>query len=334
MLISFCCYFIFTVFVSEVLGALKLPPWNWDKMTDMMFFQGCNSTGTDVAFDDDNINIISRFAIVCIEKCQGMNSNINGYHYEQYATAASKQLKTLKPNIHMMYYLNSAMDWPEFELYYKMIAIYPQYILRDINNNTVFINGAGGFNNNTNLTSFDFSQKDAAQFWASDCLNATNTQYWDSCNIDQVHCWMPGCYSKYTFSQYVYDNFNITKYQTMQYMQKTLNETNNGALYINNQFTIDDVNGFAVENLKVNEDGINELLTIASKSGVDTLSVKVHTGNCGDNQFIHPLAVYLIGVEKYMYFGCGGFKNMPASNSWHKEFNYPLGQPKGKAVKK
>ena len=327
------------VYFAIVSGDIKFPPWSWDTVADISFFQGCNSTATDdIAFNEENLNIISKYAIVCIEKCQGDNSTTNGpnsYYYEQYATAASKQLKAIKPDIHMMYYLNSKLDWPEFELYYKMLN-YPQYYLRNISGGIVYTGGAHNFPNHTNMINFDMSQKNATRFWGQDCLNATNTEYWDSCNIDQVHCWMPSCYSGIQFNQYVLDNFNSTKYEAMQWLQNELNKTNNGPLYINNPFTIDNVNGFAVENLEINENGILELLNVSSTSNVDTLSIKVHHDSCGNytnDVYVNPLSIYLLTVEKYMYFGCGDFINMPATNTWHQEYSYPLGQPLGKAIK-
>ena len=143
----FRCFVCYIAFISFSLSELQFPPWSWDTVVNMSFFQGCNSTGTDIAFNEENLDLISKFAIVCIEKCQGMNdTSLPNYHYEQYATAAAKQLKSVKPNIHMMYYLNAKLDWPEFELYYKSLN-YPSYWLRNISGDVVYTNGDGHFYN-------------------------------------------------------------------------------------------------------------------------------------------------------------------------------------------
>ncbi len=68
--------------------------------------------------------------------------------------------------------------------------------------------------------------------------------------------------------------------------------------------------------------------------------VQAHAGYGKDGQDNHcqdinnSLAAFLIGAEKYSYYGCSrGWYIGPDWINWHSEYDKPLGEPMGKAVK-
>merc|ERR1719242_1839038 len=81
-------------------SSVNFPEWSWDTLQSMTFFQGCNVTGTTIAFNESMLDTISRYNMVTIEKGQGQNSTIPGWHVEDYMLAAAKQIKSVNPKIH------------------------------------------------------------------------------------------------------------------------------------------------------------------------------------------------------------------------------------------
>eukprot|EP01083_Nonionella_stella_P227006 805742_1 len=111
-------------------GNVTFPQWSWTTLQSMTFFQGCNATGTEIAFNDTMLDILSRYNVITIEKGQGENSTIPNWYAEDYMLAAAKQIKSINPNIQIGYYLNSVLDWTQYRLHYEFLN-HPEWWLRN-----------------------------------------------------------------------------------------------------------------------------------------------------------------------------------------------------------
>eukprot|EP00483_Globobulimina_turgida_P012170 UN12192 len=173
------------------------------------------------------------------------------------------------------------------------------------------------------------SQMDLDKMWASSCLNLTDTQYFDSCNIDKVYVWSDSYKGNNTLSNVTDATFNPYKYETLVSMQRHLNETHNGPLYINNGFHIPGVNGYCLEGFQPIEE---DIMMLCNRTDDQQLAIKIHGGyhlaeGCAGQSFIDVLSAYLIGVQVYQYFSCNQIW-IGGDGNWHNEYYYPLGAPK------
>ena len=66
-------------------GNVNFPKWSWDTLQSMTFFQGCNATGTDIGFNDEMLDVITKYNVITIEKGQGQNSSVPGWYAEDYS---------------------------------------------------------------------------------------------------------------------------------------------------------------------------------------------------------------------------------------------------------
>ena len=141
---------IFALFIAQINGDgnVTFPKWSWDTLQSMTFFQGCNATGTEIAFNSTTIDIITRYNVITIEKGQGENSTIPNWYAEDYMMAAAKQIKFINPSIQVGYYLNSVLDWTQYRLHYEFLN-HSEWWLRNATGAVIRINGDTHFNNHT-----------------------------------------------------------------------------------------------------------------------------------------------------------------------------------------
>ena len=173
-------------FIFSTKADLQLPKWSWDTLQSMTFFQGCNATGTEIAFNSTALDIISRYNVITIEKGQGENSTIPNWYYEDYMLAAAKQIKSVSPTAQVGMYLNSVLDWTQYRLHQAFLN-HPEWWLRNATGAIIRGNGDHHFNNNTGLLEFDMSKDALTKFWSSACLNLTNSPYVSTCVIGKVY---------------------------------------------------------------------------------------------------------------------------------------------------
>ena len=320
------------IITITIINAAVPPPWTWD--TVQTFFQGCNSTGA--TFNDTILSYIIRNPIVVIEKCQGDNmTTSNPGYYEDYALAAAKQIKAINKSIHMGFYINSQLDFIEYSMH-NYFSNHSEWWLRNATGAVIRSNGGANTKDPYNHLNFDFSQDDEAKWWSSACTNATDTPYFDLCNIDRVYTWGQSYKNNETLSNQTLATFDPYKFTSMQNMQRHLNDTDKGVICINNGFPIPDVNGYCLEGWQPIED---DILMLCNRSNlVDLFVIKVHSGyhladGCAGQSFINALAGYLIGAQKYQYFQCNVAWSMPVNAGWQKEYEYPLGEPDRQPVK-
>merc|ERR550525_175604 len=146
---------IFTAFTNGE-GKAEFPKWSWDTLQSMTFFQGCNATGTDIAFNQTMLDIITRYNVITIEKGQGQNSDLPGWFAEDYMLAAAKQIKSVNPEIHIGFYLNSVLDWTQYRLHQQFME-HKEWWLRNQNGTLIRMRGDHHFANYTDLLNFDIS---------------------------------------------------------------------------------------------------------------------------------------------------------------------------------
>ena len=152
--------------------------------------------------------------------------------------AAAQQIKAINANIHIGYYLNSALDWRQYRLHHTFMS-HPEWWLRNAQGSVIELDGDRHFANHTDLLNFDFSKSDFATFWEQSCTKMVDTTYFESCTIDRVWAWSENYKGNNTLSPQTITTFNSTKRKTLINIQRHLNETKHGGpLYINNGFHI------------------------------------------------------------------------------------------------
>ena len=179
---------------------------------------------------------------------------------------------------------------------------------------------------------FDLSQWDCAQWWASGCYNMTQTGYFDGCNADRVYQLSFNGVCNDTNEEYKENKFKI-----MKTLQKQLNDSESGALWVNDGVgQISGVRGTAFERWGNFESAIFDMNNATSENS--NIMVKAHAGYCDKNgggncgcvgqALINDLATFLVCAKKYTYFNCNQGWSLNASNyGWYQEYGKPLGKP-------
>ena len=302
------------------------PRFSWD--SPPVFYHSCNFTGP---FTDAAIATMAKFPMVTIEKGQGVTLGTGpGNYAEDKIVATLKRVKALDANISTIFYYNSVLDWPFYEMHAKLLSNI-HLATHDINGELCRQNGDGTFPNHTDMLSFDFAQEAAREFWASECYNMTQTGYVDGCFSDRA-TGGPSCkQSKEADAAYAAGHI-----QVHQELQKLIG---NGPLIANHAYDMPGVNAVQIEGFKADNASITVLLECVSNGKI----VEAHSGYGEDGTaddhctkgILNSLAAFLIGAGSRSYYTCSrGWKVQedPINEAWHPEYDKPLGTPKGGAV--
>ena len=86
-----------------------------------------------------------------------------------------RRVKQANNTVCTIFYYNSILNFPQYDLSALFMANNATLLLHDSKGN--LITEGGG--HKTNVTVFDYTQREACDLWASTCINATATGYVD-----------------------------------------------------------------------------------------------------------------------------------------------------------
>eukprot|EP00756_Hemistasia_phaeocysticola_P057914 Hpha_TRINITY_DN34523_c0_g1::TRINITY_DN34523_c0_g1_i1::g.96465::m.96465 len=309
--------------LSVSAAAPSWPRFSWD--TVPVFYHSCNFTGT---YTPEAIRVISKFPMVTIEKGQGVQDPADTRPAEDKIVEVLKAVKAVDPNISTIFYYNSVLDWPFYNLHTKFLQR-PDLWVRDAKGGVCHTNGDGSFPNHTNMLSFDFAQAAARDLWLSECVNMTRTGFVDGCFSDRAtgdpSCTVP--------NKTAFEEGHVRVHQELQ------RAIGNGPLIANHAYDMPGVNAVQIEGFMANEASIETLRQCVANGKI----TEAHAGYGADGDDDHcskgitnSLAAFLIGAGSRSYYACSRSWKVqvdPVAEAWHPEYDKPLGTPLGEAVK-
>eukprot|EP00118_Oscarella_pearsei_P000357 m.4768 g.4768 ORF g.4768 m.4768 type:complete len:384 (+) comp11255_c0_seq1:34-1185(+) len=157
----------------------RFPHFSWD--TVPVFCHMCKPEGL---FNQTELDFLTRFPIVTIEKGQGVNET--GYA-EDKMTAAAMQIKKANKSVWTLFYMNAVLDW-QFYYLHEIMLKNPDYWLKDDEGHTIRTHGDRSFPQSDNgMLIFDQSKQEVRDVFTSECVNATKNGTFDGCFIDRAN---------------------------------------------------------------------------------------------------------------------------------------------------
>ena len=117
----------------------KPPKFSWDTLP--AFIHGSNQSGP---INAEAIQLMAKFPMVTVEKFQGPCANSHSplptpaCNQEKLIIDALKQVKAINPNTSTIFYYNSVLDFPQYQLHGMMLAD-PSLMLKDQDGKTVLM---------------------------------------------------------------------------------------------------------------------------------------------------------------------------------------------------
>ena len=316
--------------VGDGNSSIHYPTFSWD--TVPVFWQGCNVSG---AFNDTALDALEKFSMVVIEKGQGMNGTIPGWYAEDYQNEAAKQVKQRNKNIELVWYVDSVQDWVMYKMHYEFLN-HSDWWLRNCSGDIIYQHsGAQWKQPPQGMLTYDFANKSCVDWWQSKCYNMTKNGYFDGCNIDHVYqTSFPGICNNTAI------NYKKNKFEMLPNLQKQLNDSGGGPIWLNYGQIVPGVRALAFEGWGNFEGAIWDMNNVTHDN--PNIMIKAHAGYCTKNNngtvksncgcvgqsLINDLATFLVCAKKYAYFNCNTDWLMNTTNyGWYDEYNKPLGEP-------
>eukprot|EP00040_Diaphanoeca_grandis_P023282 m.126363 g.126363 ORF g.126363 m.126363 type:complete len:490 (-) comp29198_c2_seq1:160-1629(-) len=310
----------------------KGPKFSWD--TIPVFFHSSNASGP---YTDEAIEFIAKsFPMVTIEKFQGpcgyAKNASPACHQESLIVAELKRVKTVNPNVSAIFYYNSVLDFPQYDLHGMMLAN-PSLMLHNENGEPVTLSGGGH-----DCDVFDFGNADTRQIFIDECVNATKSGFVDGCFLDRAVdgtptdsidsndtqiCSGDTCRYKLDISNETLQAYFHGHIKVLTDLQTALGE---GPLIANHaygpphdDFVAGSVNFAMIEGFGANVPSIQQLqLSAKNGRGVQAHAIKVDEDS---------VAAFLIGAGYRAFLGTGGWGTADPNAHWHPVFAKPLGAP-------
>lgn len=335
---------------------MDYPSFSWDIVPQ--YWYSTNPTGD---FDDDTAAYAASFPIVVPNGNHRRWVEPSARQEESKLYAVAQQILAKNASAKLIFYLNTMMDWTQFELHHTLAGYESngtQYWNRNNQNKTLCINSQPIFNHSSSST--------RAQ-WISTVTTAMNTGLYYGVFADRANalpkgklgthpgaagtvatdgvwdaatstCLSDGTDRPFTYDRDAYDNWNndhammITAAQEAVGQSKVIIANNNNSATLARhweQWCNNDYDGATIVEAIAN-------LQKLSSEGVVTM---VHTGHlghtCDHDKMPLSLSAFLIGAGEYSYYSCtdgwridqGWLKS--ARWSWA---DYALGAPTGPAT--
>ena len=319
------------------------PPFSWD--TVPLFIHAMNESG---ALNDSAAKYMSTFPLATIEKSQGQSESnpvcsLTEPCEEDKIIGALQQIRSHSSDVRTIFYLNSIINFPEYNLSTQFYGDNEQYLLHDDKTGElVFLSechpGA------PNHTIFDVSFNETRQFWLNtvryamtkhpgtvdgifaDRARANTSIDLDCVNFTDQHRadWQQG---------------HTLMIQEAMDLVSSINKDR--GIIICNGADLEGLNGRMFENFELNDaNGVppgNNLPQLTLEEGLRVS--EVHEDKCSfySEAYNASLAAYLIGAVPYSYYMCT--ESWTLQTGWdiaweNKDFEQPLGAPKGNATLK
>ena len=317
-------------------SSARQPLFSWEKIPT--FWHAGNASGP---LNSTLLQFVASkgFAMATVEKMQAIQSPPMSTDAEAKITQALLALKNASAGrISTCFYLNSVMDWPEYNLH-RRCANQPEIWLRDLAGDYVYIKGPGS---GDPLHVFDLANGAAREAWL-DVLRDARAAGIDGAFVDRgntnatagtggAHGWNLSAAHKAAW-----DAGHVAM------LQEAGKIFANGVVIGNNQY-YPGVNGRMFESFGNDfTDGWAglprdiEALTLAQGGFVEVHGEPRELGKdeaCPDDVFNVNLAAYVVGAQENQYYFCSdGWTVQNGWDKWRPEFDRPLGSPRqGRAL--
>eukprot|EP00054_Salpingoeca_dolichothecata_P004472 m.30741 g.30741 ORF g.30741 m.30741 type:complete len:413 (-) comp14625_c0_seq2:23-1261(-) len=300
------------------------PVFSWNKVPVYNFPCFDPKTRNDTPFTPSDIDLLLKFPFVVL--CHGFyDSSGKLVLAEDAMSAVAKQLKQKNPNIKVLFYLNSVLDWNDYRFHLDYVQATPSAWARQSNGEPCRTPGDKEFAQpKDGMLSLDFAQQQGRELWQQACFNATKSGVFDGCFADRASG-TPAKYDPRYLSNYTLGHKNM-----LLEAQKLIDSVAPGGFLVSNNAVIPGVSATMIEGFQANQENIQQLQAIAAQN----ISVHVHAGYGGGcaNMNTTTLPAFLIGAGEYSYFGCSKAWTFPTGwQVWYPEYDLPLGSPHGPA---
>lgn len=297
----------------------QFPPFSWDTLP--VFHHGSNQSGI---YSDEAIETLAKFPMVVIEKWQDIRGSDNKTEDER-IMFEGRRIKAMNPNVSVIFYYNAVCDFQQYAQGPKFLQ-HPEYWLRDSAGAPVNMSCAG-FKNLGPAP--DFSVKGARDLFIASCADAAKTGAVDGCFVDR---YLTNVSSKLSAQT------QVSYWAGKRLMLQELQAAVPGPVASNHMCNdppssyVDGVYGCEVETLQNSEKQVTNLQEAGRRGVVVEAVAKKCTNTKVD---VADLATFLLGAGKYAYLACvnGWDKDGSHGVRWYPEFDHPLGEPEGEAVK-
>jgi len=325
----------------------KYPEWSWDKVPVYIHF------GKNDGLTDDEIEFVASHSnLVCLEKGHGTNihkSSEKGIEYD------AARLKKINPELKVIYYWNTFLDYSLYDAH-EVYAQHPEWWLRKLDGSLDKKRG--------DLMRYDLSNPEVREWWTDEVKKAVingscdgvfmdafpqitdtaNIELWGQEKYDAIQ---EGLIRTIELTRDKIGPDNIIMYNGI----RNTNELHYGMQYLDNtdastiehfdQFSSRDKENVALDMENMIEAGKQGQIVIMkgwpefnwterekmNKSYEELLEL-------ARNNITFPLACFLIAAQPHAYFCYSwGYRDRHGSLDPYPEFDKPLGEPNGQAVR-
>eukprot|EP01084_Bolivina_argentea_P293515 504818_1 len=316
------------------------PPFSWDKIP--LFMHAGNESGP---LNETAAKYMSRFPLATIEKMQDQYANpictLNSTKAceEDRIIAALKQIRKYSQDTRTIFYLNSLLNFPQYNLSAQLFAN-EKYLLHDQNGKLVWYSQCA---NGPNTTVFDLSQNETITMWLNTIEYAMTAEpgVVDGAFVDRGNTNMSSYAHCIDISKQKMEQWNQGHIYMLEQTQKLISSINKerGILIVNNA-DINGANARMFENYRYNDtwsvNGVtNDLINVMNEKGKRISEVHGDKANYGGFIYNQTVAAYLIAAYEYSYYACTN--GWTLQSGWDKmwentDYNKALGVPVGDAV--
>jgi len=315
-------FFLFLCIAGNVMSQ-KMPRFSWG--TIPVAHHGCNTSAPIGMYSPESLRTLAKFAIVTLEKWQGINgfptrwdkcqngTNVStcGCCTEDNIVAVAKEIKKVDPTTMVVGYWHSNKEYPIYR-HGQVLCKHSKWWARD-ENGTVQYSGTWVY--------WDHSIQAATDAWADGCLSMTNTGYVDGCFMD-------GCTRDECNQQYNPDYLRM-KEETMVKLQT---KTSGPLICGSNGKVLPGVMGSQIQNWGKGGNWSAREIPMIMKAVDAGIMFQAHgpcPSNATDPKIITNIAAFLIGAGPWSYYMCGSWTSSP---QWFPIYDYPLGMPLSNAT--
>ena len=303
-------------------GNVPLPEFNWD--TVPVFTHLANTSG----YNSDQIATLAKFSMVTLEKYLGPFPLTHGEGEENNMYAVAQSIKKISPTTKVLMYQNSQFAYPWYTLY--GLAKTNGWWVRNATTNRTITHDVINMNCSTpgrckevSVGYWEFRNQDLCDAWIEACTHPGI----DGCFIDGAESDQPPFAKGANTSK-----FDAMRAATFAAIAKKSLVMINDKQYYDPEPPYSAAQGEFLETFSGSKAGDVKWVQILNKTARAGHIVQAHTQilchNESDPAGLADLAAFLIGAQKYTYFGCSHWEDVP---TWPAVYDKPLGAPLGDA---
>jgi hypothetical protein len=331
----------------------RQPDFSWERLP--RFWHAGNMSGP---LNNTLVGFVAHkgWSMATIEKMQAQGARPEGQHAEAKIIAAAQQLKAASPTLPVIFYLNSVMDWPQYDLHVDLTKS-PALWLTDDLGQPIVIHKPGCVPANSSSCSvhvFDHAQAQMRALFLGVLQRAKASGAIDGCFLDRgntnatagaggAHGWKLSAARKVAWDA-----------GHMEVLQSAGQLFSDGVVLGNNA-DFPGVNGRMIESfgndfqhgwgallddiaLLQREARMGTFLEVHGESrkglGLPLSPIpKTSSKACTPDVFNITLAGFLVGAGERAYYACTtGWTAQAGWDEWHHEYDLPLGAPAAPAT--